>query len=639
MNKNKKLSRRLSENKPLQINGKNHLESWSQSDLIKEVKKLKKRKKFGLVWEDKSEDVVELCKQKLPILKEVKSKEITTDKNKPINVLIEGDNYHALSVLNYTHKGAVDVIYIDPPYNTGARDWTYNNNYVDAEDPYRHTKWLSFMSHRLRLAKNLLSNTGIICVTIDDYELPRLWLLLEEIFIEKNHLGTVIIRSNPGGRKSKRDIAAQHEYALFFSRTTSAKVAQIIKSPDQKTHVYKQDENGDWYEERNLRKEGADSLAKKESERYYSIYYNPKTGKLSTKKKYKIEILPIDSNNQKRIWRRDKNVIDEMSEKGNLFVKETKYGLQIYFKFRGGLKGETPKSLWDDKRFSASEHGTQILDKILGIREAFPFPKSPHAVAECIRVASNKKDAIILDFFAGSGTTGQATLELNKQDGGNRRFILCTNNENDICDKITYSRVSNIIKGYKFKGKQTESLFEEKITYSNLRDPDDLIETVEKIKLERQNEFDDFDAKVEDGFLRLYGIKNVSDLKKGIGGNLKFFRTDFVDTEPTDKNKRKLVDESTEMLCLKENCFDEVSSGKYFKIFKNNTGTHLGIVFDDEGIDKFKIELKKLKKKITVYVFSLDESAREEEFEDVIDLTTLKPIPEVILNVYRRIFK
>lgn len=269
--------------------------NWDRNDLIKEIEQLRKRKKYGLVWEDKPENVVEQCKTELPVLEEVKTKEIITDPEKPVNLLIEGDNYHALSVLNYTHKGKIDVIYIDPPYNTGAKDWKYNNDYIDGEDPYRHTKWISFMSHRLNIAKNLLTPDGIICVTIDDYEVSKLWLLMEEIFGENNFLGAIAIRINPGGRKSKRKIAAQHEYALFFSRNTNTSVAKVIKDPDQKSHSYQQDENGDWYEERNLRKEGADSLAKKDSDRHYPIYFDPKTKKLSTKEKLKVELWPIDT--------------------------------------------------------------------------------------------------------------------------------------------------------------------------------------------------------------------------------------------------------------------------------------------------------------------------------------------------------
>ena len=161
-------------------------------------KELKKKKKYGLVWEDKPEDVVKMCKEKLPVLKEVKSKEIITDKNKPMNLLIEGDNYHALSVLNYTHKGKIDVIYIDPPYNTGAKDWKYNNNYVDVNNQWRHSKWISFMNNRLKLCKTLLTKTGVLVCTIDDNEQENLGLLLKELFPNRE-ITCVTIVHNPRG--------------------------------------------------------------------------------------------------------------------------------------------------------------------------------------------------------------------------------------------------------------------------------------------------------------------------------------------------------------------------------------------------------------------------------------------------------
>jgi adenine-specific DNA-methyltransferase len=157
-------------------------------------KELKEKKTYGLVWEKEKhkEEVVEMCKKKLPVLKEIKDKEIITDKNKPVNLLIEGDNYHALSVLNYTHAGKVDVIYIDPPYNTGNKDFIFNDNYVDREDAYRHSKWLSFMEKRLKLAKNLLKDTGVILISIDDNEVAQLKLLMDDknkgMFGEDNFL-------------------------------------------------------------------------------------------------------------------------------------------------------------------------------------------------------------------------------------------------------------------------------------------------------------------------------------------------------------------------------------------------------------------------------------------------------------------
>ena len=145
-------------------------DEWTKEELISEIENLKRRKKYGLVWEAKDEDAVKELRDNYPYLEEDLSKQILTDSNKPTNLIIEGDNYHSLSVLNYTHREKIDVIYIDPPYNTGARDWKYNNDYVDNEDPYRHSKWLSMMYSRLYLSKNLLKDDGIlICL----FHLPK----------------------------------------------------------------------------------------------------------------------------------------------------------------------------------------------------------------------------------------------------------------------------------------------------------------------------------------------------------------------------------------------------------------------------------------------------------------------------------
>jgi len=174
----------------VRLNILNYMKKNNKNSEIKKLRnevedhkeELKKKKKYGLVWEEKPEEVVEMCQEKLPIIKEIKNKEIITNKNKPINLLIEGDNYHALSVLNYTHEKKVDVIYIDPPFNTGAKNWKYNNNYVDKNDEWRHSKWISFMNHRLVLAKALLKEIGAFICAIDHNEREGLGLLLRELF-------------------------------------------------------------------------------------------------------------------------------------------------------------------------------------------------------------------------------------------------------------------------------------------------------------------------------------------------------------------------------------------------------------------------------------------------------------------------
>jgi adenine-specific DNA-methyltransferase len=557
-----------------------------------EIKRLKSRKKYGLVWEEKPEQVVELCKEKLPVLTEDNKKEIKAKGEAPVNVIIEGDNYHSLSVLSYTHKGKIDAIYADPPYNTGAADWKYNNNYVDKNDAFRHSKWISFIYKRLKLAKDLLKEDGIICVTIDDYEIARLLMIMEEVFGEDNHLGTIVIRNNPAGRSTTKGISITHEYAVFFGKTAKSKVGRLERNQKQIDRYGEEDEKGK-FEWVNFRKPG--SLKIESPKMFYPIFASDSSFRLPKIKwnenKDEWDLLekpntnekilfPVDDDGKERRWRW--GVERFLSEKGEFTTRYTRGKLHIYVKGRINDEGVLPMTWWDKKEYSSTAYGTNLLKDIFSELQVFSYPKSIFAVIDCLSIMSENKNGIFLDFFAGSGTTGQAVLELNKNDKGNRKFILCTNNENKIAEEVCYQRIKKVIEGYTKPNKETVA---------------------------------------------------------GLGGQLKYYRTDFVDGEPTDRNKKQLVDKSTEMLCLKENCFDEVKSGRNFKIFKNNQEKYLGIIYDDSGIEGFKKEAKKLEKKLVVFVFSLDDSAREEEFEDIIKFVELKPIPAVILNVYKRIFR
>lgn len=556
-------------------------QNYSKQELIKEIKKLRKRKKYGMVWEDKPEEVALLCKEKLPVLFEDREKEIFTDEKKPVHMLIEGDNYHALSVLNYTHRGKIDVIYIDPPYNTGARDWTYNNDYVDINDQWRHSKWLSFMEKRLKLAKNLLKRNGVLICTIDENEHAPLGLLLQELFPNRE-IVCVTIMHNPGGIQGK-NFSYCHEYA-YFVHPKGGKYISTLKREDVPPVPLR-----DWGKD-TARREAAKNC-------FYPIYvknkkiigfgevcsndFHPKKSNVFRKDGV-IEIYPIDTKGVERKWRFSRQSVEGI--KDELIFKKIKKKLVI-------LRKKTDyrwKTVWTDSKYNANVYGTKLVNNI--IKAKFPFPKSLYAVMDCIRAIIHDRDnSIILDFFAGSGTTGHAVLELNSLDNGKRKFILCTNNEDNagngrkIASDICYPRLKKIIKGY----------------------------------------------------IGLHDNKQYG----GLDGNLKYFRTDFVDAKPTDLNKKKLVDKSTEMLCIKEDCFYELKSEAYFRMFTNNEGKNLGVVYDDRGIEKFKQEIKASNKKFVVYIFSLDESAREEEFEEVQDLVKLKPIPAVILAVYKRIFR
>lgn len=188
----------------------------SKEELVALVEKLESRKKYGLVWDEErtKEKFEKESENALPVLKEVKSKEIKTDSTKPTNILIEGDNYHALSVLNYTHQGKIDVIYIDPPYNTGKKDFKYNDKWVDENDTYRHSKWLTFISKRLRLAKNLLNDEGVIFISIDDNEIAQLRLLCNEIFGEQNFINNFMWLHGKGKKRNNQEHCSNTFYVM-----------------------------------------------------------------------------------------------------------------------------------------------------------------------------------------------------------------------------------------------------------------------------------------------------------------------------------------------------------------------------------------------------------------------------------------
>ena len=554
--------------------------NWSKDELIKELTRVEKRKKYGIVWEAKPEEVAELCKLKLPVLTEDTSKEIKSSQDEPVNILIEGDNYHALSVLNYTHKGKVDIIYIDPPYNTGAKDWKYNNDYVDVNDNWKHSKWLSFMEKRLKLAKSLLQRNGVLICTIDKNENAALALLLQEIFTDREIVGIVIIH-NPAGVQGK-NFSYTHEFAYFVYPKNGLFIEKTSRDKELVSPLR------DW---------GGTSARKLAKNCFYPIIvkneeiigfgdvcsenFHPKLFNI-TQRDGSVHIYPIDKSGIERKWVYSRQSAEENINQ--LFVKRVKNEYVImrkkeYFTYR---------TVWDDERYYANIYGSKLLNNILSTR--FPYPKSLYAVEDCIKAVIHDKDnSIILDFFAGSGTTGHAVLELNSQDKGKRKFILCTNNEDNnddgtkIATDVCYPRIKSVINGY----------------------------------------------------------VGIADKKKydGIGGNLKYYKTDFVDAEATDRNKAKLVNKSTEMLCLKEDCFNQISNSRKYKTFTNNKGKLLGVIYDDDGIEPFIKEVKRVGRKFIVYVFSLDESAREEEFEPISDLVELKPIPAVILNVYKRIFR
>jgi len=551
--------------------------NWSKEDLIKELRRIKETK-YGLVWhrdlpEEKIDILInpdartpnemfpnEMAGKPFPILKETKSKEVNGDKGKPVNLLIEGDNYHSLAVLNFTHHEAVDLIYIDPPYNTGNDDFIYNDKFVDKEDSFRHSKWLSFMEKRLKLAWLLLKNTGAIFISIDDNEQAPLRMLCDEIFGEDNFIATIIWQKKYTQSNDAKYFSATHDFILCFAKDAEKLNIKLLPRTEKQDARYKNPDNdprGLWMTQPLHAKSGNDTTYSYTFKN--GVSWSPPTG---TYPRYSKETLR-KADEEKQIW---------FGAKGTAVPRLKKYLNEM-------KKGVIPKTIWLYNEAGSNDDARRELKDLMP-ENGFDSPKPTLLIKRIIGLVSDT-NSIILDFMAGSGTTGHAVLEANKEDGGNRQFILCTNNENNICSHFCYPRVKKVIKGY--------------------RNPKG---------------------------------KNIT----GLGGNLKYYVCDFVEAEPTDRNKRKLVSESTEMLCIRENAFELVQDESDFKIFKNSD-KYLGIVFYEEAIGDFKKAIKKIRGHFNAYVFSVSDDPHEKQFVDVKNKVTLCAIPEVILKVYREIFK
>lgn len=244
----------------------------------------------------------------------------------------------------------------------------------------------------------------------------------------------------------------------------------------------------------------------------------------------------------------------------------------------------------------------------------------------------------MLIFFAGSGTTGQAILEMNKEDGGNRQFILCTNNENNIATEVCYPRIKNIIKGYNYSGTEQFNLFEKKMNEKVLKESDDYLEMIEKIKKDNQDKYDSFKLKFEQNTLKLFGIKKINEKKEGLGSNLRYFKTSFVSSGSTDKDKINLTKSSTEMLCLRENTFEKVKTTDHFSIFKNQQ-KYMAIIFEQKSISSFIKSIENINNEIVTYIFTLSDDDFGDDFGDLSKKIKIIPVPESILRTYRRVFK
>lgn len=558
------------------------------------IELLRKQKKYGLVWEDKPEDVEERLRDELPIFKEVKDKAIiSNDEDAPNHILIEGDNLEALTALTYTHEGMIDVIYIDPPYNTGKKDeFKYNDKYVDAHDEYRHSKWLSFMSKRLRIAKKLLKKTGIIFISIDDNEVAQLKCICDEIFntftdkSRTNCLGVLVWDLGTGTQAGH--FTRAHEYVLVYALNKDY-VSNFSGGEGEIDHSALKKISKKNPPVLFKFKAGTKFLAPNGTELCNEWGDSEKTKLISGRMVAENGVLKYDVEleagfamvKQMKSWFNGEFTVDSKGQ----------HVTEFYFNSTGVLHYKKQRSVINPpsviKECGSTKTGSTELSEIIGSSDTFGYPK-PSTLIKFL-LSLQKNDITVLDFFAGSGTTLHSVMQLNKEDGGHRRCILVTNNENNICEKVTYIRNKKVIEGYKTStGEVTDAL-----------------------------------------------SRNT----------LRYYKTDFISRDCTPRNMRALVSASTDLLCIKNDIYTETKldgrniNPRIARYFESGDQCML-VIYDERAISAIVDILKTMNnqgKLIKVYLFSPSSYAFDDEFIEVADKVNLCALPDAIYQAYHKV--
>lgn len=559
------------------------LDGLSKEDKSALLELLHSQKKYGLVWEDKPEEAEQKMLDHLPVLKEISDRAIISDNpDAPNHLLIEGDNLEALTALSYTHAGKIDVIYIDPPYNTGNEDFVYNDDYIDSDNKYRHSMWLSFMSKRLRLAKKLLRDVGVIFISIDENEVAALRLLGDEIFLPKNFVGQWNWFKSATPPALSKKVKRTVEYILCWKTSNNDNTFRGVQKVSKSNDPFTKPQNTF-----KILTFPANSITcAQQSGTISAGVYG--TDKFPNELLDDIIIVNGKNSNPVRfknrfIWIQE--TLDENIKQG-LYIELSKKGVLSYK--RSNYNREVPPNFIDSSvGVDTTENAGRMLSEIFNNQKVFDYPK-PVSLIKYLINFTDGKDLTILDFFAGSGTTLHAVMNLNAEDGGHRTCILCTNNENGICENVTYERNKRLINGYT--------------------------------------------------------KPNGEEVAGQTDNNLRYYRTELLPSEPTIKNMKELVRAATGLLCIKNDLYTEAPFGgrklnpnaaRYFE----HGDKRMLVIYNEQAIPFIAKIIATMpgEEKIKVYVFAYGSDPYEADFAEVKDRVTLCALPDAIYNAYKKV--
>lgn len=408
---------------------------------LSDIESTLRKKKFGLVFEEHKEKIQETLETHQPYLEEDKSLRI--EGGDPCNYLIEGDNLAALQLLLKTKREQIDLIIIDPPYNRGKNDFIYDDDYVDTTDSFRHSKWASFMYYRLKLAKKLLKPEGYIFINIDDNELTTLKMICDDVFREQNFVGMYMWEKTSTAPALSKKVRKKLEYILCYARN--------LDSAHQFSQGSIDGDDAPLLNKGNARKTLTFPPGSVQFRIKDGVYHPDGSRKIQLEQPVEVKdgvnITPLVATGEYK-WVQE--TLNREVEEGTYFLIKSKQ-FSIRYQRNGKMIHKTPQNLINGELGVGTNEEAEKELRALGL-PSFDYPKPTSLYTFLINMINRDKDITVLDFFAGSGTTGHAVMKLNKKDGGSRKFILCTDNQGGVCRDITYPRLKKVMEQEEYQG-------------------------------------------------------------------------------------------------------------------------------------------------------------------------------------------